>query len=170
MAKLIWITGLSGSGKTVIAKEVYKRIKSEMINTVLIDGDDFRNIIGKEVGYSQEERFNYAIQISRMCKFLIEQDINVICATISLFKEVHKFNRDNVKNYFEIFIDCNMQELIRRDQKGIYSRALKGEIKDVVGIDIPFDKPENPELVIENSECNKLKEKAGKIIDRTGNH
>lgn len=164
MAKLIWITGLSGSGKTTIGKEVYRYMKQDMPATVFLDGDNFREIIGFSQGYSKENRYVVAMQIARMCKYLVDQDINVVCSTISLFKDVHIFNRDNFVNYYEIFVECSMDELIRRDQKGIYSNALKGEINNVVGIDIDYDKPISPTLVIDNTEPDKLEEKVNRIV------
>lgn len=164
MAKLIWITGLSGSGKTTIGKEVYRQIKPDMPATIFLDGDNYREIIGFSQGYSKENRYIVAMQIVRMCKYLVDQDINVICSTISLFKDVHIFNRDNFENYYEIFVECSMDELIRRDQKGIYSNALKGEINNVVGIDIDYDKPINPTLVIDNTKPDKLEEKVNRIV------
>jgi cytidine diphosphoramidate kinase len=150
MAKLVWITGLAGSGKTTIGREVYLQYKQFHPNIFFLDGDVFREIIGKSSGYSREERFDVAMQIARMCKCFVEQDINVICSTISLFKEVHQYNRNNITNYYEVFIDCNMNELLKRDKKGIYSRALKGEINNVVGIDISYDKPVHCNLVLKN--------------------
>jgi adenylyl-sulfate kinase len=164
MAKLIWITGLSGSGKTTIGKEVYKKLKQDISNVVFLDGDTFRDVLGNDLGHTPKDRLENAKRIHRMCKFLISQDINVVCATVSLYKEIHKANRDAIKNYIEIFIDCNIDELIRRDQKGLYSKALRGEIKHINGIDLPYDKPINCELIIDNSEQNKLDEKVEKIL------
>jgi adenylyl-sulfate kinase len=159
-AVLLWITGLSGSGKTTIGKEVYKRLKAEQPNTILLDGDTFREILGSDLGHNREDRFNNAMRIARMCKFLINQNINVICSTMSLFKEIHQYNRENIQNYFEIYLEVDLAEIIRRDQKGIYSNALK----NVVGIDLPFDKPENPELIINNTEQDNLDKKAELIL------
>jgi adenylylsulfate kinase-like enzyme len=165
VAKLIWITGLAGSGKTTISKEVYQILKSEECNTVHLDGDHFREITGSASGHSREDRFIVAMQIARLCQYLIAQEINVVCSTISLFKEVHTFNRIKTKSYIEVYIECPMDELIRRDQKGIYSKAIKGEMKDVVGIDIPFDEPSNCDIRINNSEKLDLNLKVKKIID-----
>lgn len=165
MAFLIWVTGLAGAGKTTIAQEVYKKIKLKHPNTVLLDGDDYRKIMDKTTGHSRPERFEIAMQIARMCKFLVEQDINVVCSTISLFKKVHAFNRENFKDYFEVFIDCSMDELIKRDQKGIYSKAIKGEIKNVVGVDIAYDRPNNCHLIIDNTKAKHLNIKVAKILN-----
>lgn len=164
-AFLIWITGLAGSGKTTLGKEVYRNLKVKYVNTLFLDGDSFREILGSDLGHNQADRLINAMVISRMCKFLINQNINVICATMSLFKEIHQFNRENIKNYYEIFLEVDRDELIKRDQKGIYSKALKGEIENVVGVDLPFDMPENPDLILNNSKADQLGKKSGLIIN-----
>ena len=168
MANLIWITGLSGSGKTTIGKEVYSKLKEKQINTVFLDGDNFREILGSDLGHTPKDRLENAKRISRMCSFLISQQINVICATMSLYKEIHDMNRENIKNYFEIFIECDIDELKRRDQKGIYTKALKAELNNVVGINLPYDKPVNCELIIDNSQQINLEQKVNKIINLIG--
>ena len=124
MSKLIWITGLSGSGKTSIGKEVYKKLKELHLNTVFLDGDCFREILGNDLAHTPMDRFENAKRIHRMCKFLVSQNINVVCATMSLYKQIHELNRSEVENYIEIFIECDIDELMRRDQKGLYSKAV----------------------------------------------
>jgi len=168
MSKLIWITGLSGSGKTTIGKEVYRKLKLKNINTVFLDGDSFREILGNDLGHSPKDRLENAKRIHRMCKFLVEQDINVVCATMSLYKEIHELNRKEIKNYFEVFIECGMDELIKRDQKGLYSKALKGEIKNVVGVDLPYDRPKDADLIIDNSKQENFSKNIVKILNLVG--
>ena len=165
MAKLVWITGLSGSGKTTIGKEVYKEFKKTYSNTVFLDGDSFRKILGNDLGHNQKDRLSNAMRISRMCKFLTSQDINVICATMSLFKEAHDYNRANNKDYFEIFIDVPMEELIKRDPKGLYKKALANEETEVVGVNLPFDKPQNFDLRLDNTKKDKFKKNISLILD-----
>jgi adenylylsulfate kinase-like enzyme len=90
MARLIWITGLAGSGKTTLAKEVYNQLKKAYPNVVLIDGDHLREIFGGSTGYTSEERLENAKRLSRLCHFLVNENIHVVCATMSLFKEIHE--------------------------------------------------------------------------------
>jgi adenylylsulfate kinase-like enzyme len=151
MAKLIWITGLAGSGKTTLGKKLYYILKKENLNYVFIDGDSFREIMGNDTGHDISDRLRNAYRIARMCKFLTDQEINVVCSTMSLFKEIHQFNEINNTEYFEIFLNVDIEELIKRDQKGLYSKALSGEVKNVIGIDLPYDKPEAPDLVLKNN-------------------
>lgn len=164
MATLLWITGLSGSGKTTIGKEVYKRLKQKNQNIVFLDGDSFREILGNDLGHTPKDRLENAKRISRMCQFLISQEINVVCATMSLYKEVHELNRLEIEDYIEVFIKCDIDELIRRDQKGLYSKAVKGEVENVVGINLPYDKPSICELIIDNSLQDNLEEKVQEIL------
>ena len=159
-----WITGLSGSGKTIIGRELCKTLKNLKPNVVFLDGDIVREILGDSHGYFIEDRRKLAMIYSRLCKTLSEQGIDVVCSVMSLFKEVHKFNRENIKNYFEIFIECDMEELIKRDQKGLYSKAIRGEINDVVGVNLTFDKPQNCDLIIDNTDRDCLEEKVERII------
>lgn len=161
---VIWITGLAGAGKTTIAEKVYKKLKKESSNTVLLDGDVFRNVFG-ENGYSRHERFKLAQKISNLCSFLSNQGINVVCATIGLFKEIHQLNRTQIKDYIEVYIDVSMEELIRRDKKGLYSGAISGEIKNVVGVDIEYDIPKKPELIIKNNKFEGLDIKIELILN-----
>lgn len=163
-AKLIWITGLSGSGKSTIGKEVYEELKKLNNSTVLLDGDSFRDILGNDLGHTPKDRFENAKRISKMCSFLVNQNITVVCATMSLYKEIHELNKKTIKNYYEIFIECDMEELIKRDQKGLYSSAIKGDIKNVVGVDLSYDKPKNCKLIIDNSQRNQLEIKVNQIL------
>lgn len=156
-----WITGLSGAGKTTIAKLLYDKLKSKKDNVVFLDGDVLREVFGSDIGYSQEDRRKSAMRNSRLCKELSEQGIDVICATISMFDTCREWNRKNIKNYKEIYIKVPMNVLIERNQKGLYSGALNGDIKNVMGIDIDFQEPKNPDMVVINDGSRKLKE----IID-----
>ena len=147
---VVWLIGLSGAGKTTIGKCLYQKMKAIRSNTVLLDGDKIREVMGNDLGHSLRERKLNADRICRFCKFLEQQDIDVICSILSLFPESRSWNRINYKQYFEVFLDVPIEILSERDPKGIYSKAAKGEISNVAGLDIPFDKPANPDLIIQN--------------------
>ena len=159
---VIWLTGLAGSGKSTIGKELYKTIKKDKNNIVYLDGDDLRDILG-DYGYSKKDRIELALKRSKIAQFLSSQGIIVIVTTISMFNEIYIYNRKNIKLYKEIYISCSLEELIARDQKSLYSNALANKIKNVIGIDIDFDTP-NAGLTINNNETNNLDKKIQLIL------
>jgi len=167
---VIWIIGLAGSGKTVIGRELYKLIKSTHPNTVFVDGDDIRAIFKHdrvEGDYSIASRRKNAERICEMCAWLDRQGINVVCSILSIFEDSRKWNRRTYSEYFEVFIDVYMEVLKARDQKGLYSGALAGDIKNVVGFDIPFEAPSSPDIVIDNSkESDDFSGMAAKIYEK----
>ena len=145
---VIWLTGLAGAGKTTFASELFKHLKELHGNVILLDGDVFRNIFG-ESGFKRDERLKIAYKINALAGFLEQNGLIVIVATMSLFDEIYTINRANFKDYFEVFVKCDFDELVRRDKKGLYSKALSGEIKNVVGVDIAYDEPK-AHFVLEN--------------------
>ena len=151
--KLIWITGLSASGKTSLANEVVKNLRSRNIHAILLDGDKLREIFDIEtvnqINHSREARISLAMSYSRLCLNLILQGFTVVIATISLFREIHNWNRLNIPGYFEVYLKIPIQELYKRDPKGIYARFSRSEIKNVAGLDLEIDEPENPDCIFE---------------------
>lgn len=149
---VIWIIGLAGAGKTSIAKALYQQMKQNAPATIMVDGDMIREVMGEDLGHTLEDRRKNGWRICRLCRYLDSQNVNVICATLSQFHEQQQWNRDTYSSYFEVLLDVPMETLIARDQKGLYSGARSGKIKDVVGVDMPFPLPLNPDLVIKNNE------------------
>lgn len=147
---VIWITGLAGSGKSTIGRAVHERLKKASPGIVFFDGDELREVFRATTHFAGEDRLALALAYARLCRLVAEQGIDVICATISLFAEVHRWNRTNLTNYFEVYLDVPMPVLQRRDPKGLYARALRGEIHDVVGVDVPFAAPEHPDIIVRN--------------------
>lgn len=148
---VLWIIGMSGSGKTALGKHVYGRLKEECSNLLFMDGDILREILGNDLGHTLEDRKRNADRITRLCKYLDSHGINVIFAVLSLFHESQEWNRKNIKDYYEVYIDADLDTLVERDAKGIYRRAIDGEINNVVGVDIPFPPPLNPDMTIKNN-------------------
>ncbi len=147
--RLYWITGLSGAGKTTISKLLYEHMRTVQNNIVLIDGDQIREVY-QDRDYSESGRERISYTNMRLCKLLTDQGIDVIIAVIGMKDAYRKWNRDNIENYYEIYLRVPMNELIKRDSKGLYSKALKGEMKNVYGIDIEYEEPQNADLIIEN--------------------
>lgn len=140
-----FFTGLSGAGKTTIGGLFHQRLKATKPNVVLLDGDEIRIAFGEDVGYTQPERLRWAGRIFRVCKLLSDQGIDVVCCSIAMYESVRQWNRENIPNYKEIYIKVSRDTLIRRNQKGLYTGG-----KDVVGIDLPFDEPRRPDIVVPN--------------------
>jgi len=160
--KLIWITGLSGAGKTTIATKVYEILKQQNRNIfIYLDGDDIRNMLGEFASFGIEGRKRTAEVYARFCNYLTGSGINVVISTISLYHSVHEYNRVNNKNYYEILLDVRQNVLTNRNNKGLYS---PGAI-DVMGIHQEPEFPKNPDLILKNNAVNQLKNNIDKIIE-----
>ena len=144
--RVIWITGLSGAGKSTIAHEVVTRLRASGRPTVVLDGDELRSVFGAVApnsgNHGRAGRLALAMQYSQLCKLLAEQGFDVVIATISLFQEIHRWNRENLPFYFEAYLRVPVEELRRRDPKGIYRRFDAGELTNVAGLDLAIDEPE----------------------------
>lgn len=147
---VVWIIGLSGAGKTTLANEVIALARRVQRNVVLIDGDMVREIFGNDLGHTMEDRLVNAWRICQLGKLLDDQGIHVVCAILSLFPETRTWNREHLSSYYEVFIDTPIQDLVRRDAKGIYHRFSSGAIRDVAGMDLKFPRPDNADLIINN--------------------
>lgn len=162
---VIWITGLSGAGKSTIGKIVYQELKNRKINAVFLDGDVIRDICDNDLGHTVEDRLINAKRLSKLCLFLSKQGLHVICSTMSLFKYCHTWNRENLKHYYEVYLNVPLEVLKKRDNKEIYSRSAKGKLTGVVGFDLDYDEPQNPDLIIDNQpDLDTLNPIAKKII------
>jgi adenylylsulfate kinase-like enzyme len=152
---VIWLIGLSGAGKTTIGKCVYREWKKHEPNTVLIDGDEIREIFSRneiDSDYSLDARRNNAERIKQLCAWLDRQGINVVCNILLLFADVSEWNRENLSGYLEVYVSTPLEVVKWRDSKGLYSAAERGEMKNVVGVDIPFSPPAAPDLTLDNSD------------------
>src|SRR5215469_7102888 len=134
--RVFWITGLSGAGKTTVGRELSARLRAAGRPVTFLDGDALRAVIAEDLGYSAGNRRRSAMRNARLCRLLAEQGTDVVCATISLFHEVQRWNRKNIPGYREIYLRVPIDELRRRDSKGIYAGAERGDARDVVGLDV----------------------------------
>lgn len=148
---VIWLNGLSASGKTTVGRRLAARLKEQHENVVYLDGDILRDVWGDKLGHDVPSRHVNATRISRFCGLLDKQGIHVVAAVMSMFPEWQAWNRANFSAYFEVLIDVPMEVLERRESKGLYSGFRDGTLKQVVGLDIPFPRPANPDLVIDNA-------------------
>lgn len=148
--RVVWITGLSGAGKTTVADRVVEALRNQGRPVVLLDGDEMRAVFGSGLGHSRDDRLHLAQAYGRLCALLAGQGLTVVCATISLFAECHRWNRDNLPGYLEVYLRVPQDVLAARDPKGLYAAVANGSVQHVHGHDLPFDEPASPDLVIDN--------------------
>ncbi|MBL0141877.1 MAG: adenylyl-sulfate kinase [Betaproteobacteria bacterium] len=170
MTTCIWITGLSGSGKSTLASQVAGQLRRRGLAVVALDGDELREMFsaGSEAaaGHDREARLALAMRYARLCRLLASQDLTVVIATISLFREVHGWNRANLPGYFEVYLKVPLEELRRRDPKGIYRRFDSGELADVAGLDLPVDEPQEADWVVEFDAARAPEALADELLER----
>ncbi|MDH5544007.1 MAG: adenylyl-sulfate kinase [Gammaproteobacteria bacterium] len=145
-----WITGLAGAGKTTIGRLLHTHLQSIGQASVYLDGDVLREVFGHTQSHSLEQRRQLASQYGKMCHMLATQGIDVVCATISMFDDVRAWNRQEIRHYHEIYLKVPIDVLVQRDQKALYSRAIAGQVSNVMGIDIPVEEPKCPDLELLN--------------------
>ena len=148
MGTTIWLTGLSGAGKTTIAKEMKK---SGAYNFIIIDGDDLRAGINKNLGFSNEDRNENVFRAAHICKILNDNGLNVIACIMSPTEEQRTIAKNVIgeDKFFLTYVQCNIETLVRRDTKGLYKKFANGEIKNMVGCDLPYEEPHNENLCID---------------------
>ena len=156
----IWIIGPSAVGKTTVSKIFYNQLKIKNDKLILIDGDQVRNLYENNLGYDPISRSKNTYRYINLVKWLMEYNISSIVAVISPFEKDREFCRKEIKNYKQIYLNCSLDERIKRDKKKLYAPALKGEKKHVVDVDIPFDLPKKSELSIDTE-----KKRPGSIVE-----
>ena len=153
---VIWITGISGTGKSTLGNYFFKRFKKKYPATVFFDGDKFRSIFFNDINYTLKDRDTNAIRLTSLVKYISSQKVNIVISANLTSQRFRDWCKKNVKNYFEVFIDTPMKTLIKkRDYKKLYENAIKGKIKNVVGVDIKFKLPKQPDLIIYNNSTKK---------------
>lgn len=140
-----FFTGLSGAGKTTIGGLFYRRLKAVKPNVVLLDGDQTRPVYNEDSGYSDADRMRGAYRTFRVANMLAEQGIDVVVCSICMYSAVRDWNRANIVHYHEIYVKVKRETLLKRNQNGLYTSG-----KNVVGVDLPFDEPKTPDLILQN--------------------
>ncbi|PWB35388.1 adenylyl-sulfate kinase [Pseudomonas sp. SDI] len=143
--QVVWITGLSGAGKSTLAQAFAAGLRAQGQSVVVLDGDELREVFGNTAdraqNYDRAARLALAMQYAHLCRVIAAQGHIVVIATISLFHEVHAWNRSQLPGYFEVYLQVPLEELRRRDPKGIYRRFDAGELHNVAGLDLSIDEP-----------------------------
>lgn len=142
----IWLTGLPCSGKTTIALRLIEKLEERLTRTEYLDGDIVRKSVCADLGFSKADRDENIKRITLVSSFLAQRAITV-CAFVSPYKEARDKARAMINNFVEVYVDCPIEQCIKRDVKGMYAKALAGEIKGFTGVDDPYEKPETPDVI-----------------------
>ncbi|MBN3518836.1 adenylyl-sulfate kinase [Algoriphagus lutimaris] len=163
--KLIWFTGLSGSGKSTLANAVETQLFEDGFMTYLLDGDNIRTGLNKDLGFSDEDRVENIRRIAEVAKLMMDAGLLVVSAFISPFRVEREMisNLVGEENFLEVFVDCPIEVCEQRDVKGLYAKARKGIIKNFTGIDSPYEKPLKPSVHI-HSDQEELRDSVLKVI------
>jgi adenylylsulfate kinase len=165
-SKVVWMTGLSGSGKTTIAKGVERHLHSQGILNQLLDGDNIRVGISNNLTFSSEDRGENIRRISEVSKLFLNCGVVTLNCFVSPTIEIRNIAKEIIgaDNFIEVYINASVDTCEKRDVKGLYQKARKGEIKDFTGISAPFEAPENPEIEINTSKLS-IEESVKKVLD-----
>ena len=165
-SKVLWFTGLSGSGKSTIANAVARELYTRDIRNYVLDGDNIRHGLNKDLGFSDEDRTENIRRIGEVSKLFVDSGQFVLTAFISPFRMDRQLVRDLLEDgeFIEVYIKCPLEECEVRDPKGLYDKARKGIIKDFTGIDSPYEEPEKPEIVLESNRFS-VEECVQQVID-----
>ena len=168
--RVLWITGLSGSGKSTLATEVVGQLRALCNDVIRLDGDELREVFAAETinlqRHDRNGRLMLAMQYASLCRLLSMQGFTVVIATISMFREVYAWNRANVPGYFEVYLKVPIEELRRRDPKGIYRRFDAGDLLNVAGLDLPVDEPEQADFEVKFEASQSVTELSHGLIQR----
>ena len=145
---VIWITGISGVGKTTLSDAIARKFKPLIPELVQIDGDEIRGLFGASLSYQEHDRYEQIQRIQRLAQMLDRQGMIVLVAALYGHSELFAWNREIFSQYFEIYIEAPLELVQRRDPKSLYHKASVGEMPNVVGLDIPWHAPEHPHMRI----------------------
>ncbi|MGO9056175.1 MAG: adenylyl-sulfate kinase [Candidatus Binataceae bacterium] len=145
----LWLTGLPGSGKSTLANLAAEELRRRGHRVEILDGDEVRTHLSKDLGFSKADRDANIRRIGYVCKLLSRNGVIAISAAISPYRETRDEVRNEHEKFVEVYVKCSLEKLVERDVKGLYAKALRGEIPSFTGVSDPYEEPLNPELVIE---------------------
>jgi sulfate adenylyltransferase/3'-phosphoadenosine 5'-phosphosulfate synthase len=167
---VVWLTGLSGAGKTTLAQAVAARVRAAGRPVQVLDGDDLRKTLNQGLGFSRADRDTNIRRIAYVAKLMAENDVAVVVAAISPYRSIRDEARAQLKRFAEVYVKCGLEELVRRDTKGLYARAQRGEIANFTGVSDPYEEPLHPDVTV-NSDAETVRESVDKVLaalDRLG--
>lgn len=159
----LWFTGLSGAGKTTLAHAVERELRARGRNVEILDGDVVRTHLSKGLGFSKEDRDTNIRRIGFVCHLLSRNGVAAIAAAISPYRSIRDEVRAEIGDFVEVYVKCSVDACAKRDVKGLYAKALRGEIPGFTGVSDPYEEPLSPEVTVE-TENETIEESAAKII------
>lgn len=160
----IWFTGLSGAGKSTLSAILDRELRERGHNVEVLDGDVIRTNLSKGLGFSKEDRDTNIRRIGWVCEVLTRNDVVAIAAAISPYRAVREEVREKIGRFVEVFVEVSLEEAINRDVKGLYKKALAGEIKGFTGVDDPYEPPLNPDVTV-HTDRETPEESAARILE-----
>jgi adenylylsulfate kinase len=157
----LWFTGLSGSGKSTISERVALKLQKMGLPVEILDGDIVRTHLSKGLGFSQEDRDENVKRVGFVCQLLTRNGIPNIASVISPYRAARDYNRQKIRNFVEVYVACPVEICAQRDVKGLYQKAMAGEIKHFTGVDDPYEEPLNPEII-----CHTDKESVDESVEK----
>ena len=148
---VIWLTGLPSSGKTTLAMALDSSLKERGLPVEVLDGDELRQSLSADLGFSARDRQEHARRVIYLSKILTRNGIVVIVPLISPYRKTRRLARCQLKHFVEVFVKCPLEECIRRDPKGLYAKAFRGEISAMTGVSDPYEEPDSPEVTVETN-------------------
>lgn len=165
----VWFTGLPGSGKTTIAQRVAEHLRAEGHPVEVLDGDVVRQHFSRGLGFSREDRLENIRRVAYVAELLVRHGVVVLVALISPYREGRREARERIRDFLEVYVRCPLEVLVQRDPKGLYARALRGEISNFTGLDDPYEPPEAAELVLDTHR-ESPEESARKVLELLAHH
>jgi adenylyl-sulfate kinase len=162
---VVWLTGLPGSGKTTIARQLEPRLRSLGWPVEVLDGDEIRQNLSKGLGFSRGDRETHLKRVAYVAKLLSRSGVAVIAAFISPYRSIREYARKETTNFVEVYVKCSVQTCAERDPKGLYKKASSGQIKDLTGPQDPYEEPLRPDLIVDTEELT-VGQSVGAIIDK----
>ncbi|TLY10678.1 MAG: adenylyl-sulfate kinase [Thaumarchaeota archaeon] len=163
---VIWLTGLSGAGKTTIALQLATKLMQQEFKVELLDGDAIRNDLSADLGFSREDRREQIRRVVYLCKLLSKNGIICIVSVISPYRDLRTFAGEEIRKvspFVEVYVKCSLESCIKRDPKGLYKKALSGEISNFTGVQDPYEEPLTPDVLL-NTDSETVEECVNKII------
>lgn len=161
----LWFTGLSGAGKTTVSRVIEQDLRARGMKVEVLDGDVIRENLSKGLGFSKEDRDTNIRRIGWVCEVLSRNGVVAIAAAISPYRDIRDELRGKIENFVEVYAECPIPVLAERDVKGLYKKALAGEIKNFTGVSDPYEAPLNPEVTY-HSDRETVQESAQKILNK----